>query len=103
MYVPEGTTLFIEFVHLDMPTKNPKKCKADYLRIKGSNKTKFYCGTWDKAKIREMGPWGKDYRFQISFRSKENHQGEPYQKIGEIGNSRIFFKTFPRLTHSPSK
>ena len=55
-----------------MPTDNPKKCRKDYLRIKGANKTKFYCGTLNKTKVKEMGPWGKDYRFQLSFRSNND-------------------------------
>ena len=81
VYVPKGKKLIIEFVHMDFPTDNPKKCKHDYLRIKGSNKTKFYCGTWDNRKMKEMGPWGKDYRFQISFRSNNDDENGKGAKL----------------------
>ena len=72
LYVPKGTTLFVQFAYLDMPTDVPNKCRKDYLRIKGSNKSKFYCGTLNKVKVKEMGPWGKDYRFQFSFRTNND-------------------------------
>ena len=68
------TPLFVEFVDMDIETKDRKKCRQDYMRIKGANKTKFYCGELKREKIREMGPWGKDYRLQFSFRSNNDGQ-----------------------------
>jgi hypothetical protein len=70
--VAKETPLFVEFVDMDIETKDRKKCRQDYMRIKGANKTKFYCGELKKEKIREMGPWGKDYRLQFSFRSNND-------------------------------
>ena len=58
-----------------MDIENPKvdKCKGDYLRIKGPEKPKFYCGELKGSKLLKMGPWNKGpKKIQISFRSDNN-------------------------------
>ena len=55
-----------------MDIENPKvdKCKGDYLRIKGPEKPKFYCGELKGSKLLKMGPWNKGpKKIEISFRS----------------------------------
>merc|ERR1719369_1680231 len=82
--VPKGTKLFMNIHFMDIDTKRKEvgkgKCK-DFLRIKAGKKAKFYCGKIDKpGKVREMGPWGKDRRIAISFRSNNDR----YQNEGTL-------------------
>ena len=70
MVVPKKTTLYVEWIDMDIENPKVDKCKGDYLRIKGPNKAKFYCGELNAYKLLQMGPWNKgSKKIQISFRS----------------------------------
>merc|ERR1711971_577210 len=42
--VPKKTILYVEWIEMDIENPKVDKCKGDYLRIKGPEKAKFYCG-----------------------------------------------------------
>ena len=68
--IPKETTLFVEWIDMDIENPKKDKCKGDYLRIKGPGGAKFYCGELSGSKLIEMGPWGKGpKKIEISFRS----------------------------------
>ena len=68
--VPKKTTLFIEWIDMDIENPKKDKCKGDYLRIKGPDGAKFYCGELNGSKLIKMGPWSKGQKnIHISFRS----------------------------------
>ena len=68
--VPKKTTLFVEWIDMDIENPKKDKCKGDYLRIKGPDGAKFYCGELNGSKLIKMGPWGKGpKKIEISFRS----------------------------------
>ena len=70
MKVPKKTALFIEWVDMDIEKPKGGKCKGDYLRIKGPNGAKFYCGELNGSKLLKMGPSNKrPKKIVISFRS----------------------------------
>ena len=70
MEVPKKTTLYVEWIDMDIETPKVDKCKGDYLRIKGPEKAKYYCGELNGSKLLKMGPWNKGpKKIQISFRS----------------------------------
>ena len=66
------------FQTLDIYTKNPEKCRQDYLKIKVNGVAEFYCGTLNTPKLKIIGPWDKTRRIRIIFRSDnlpKNGQG----------------------------
>ena len=68
--VPKKTTLFVEWVDMDIEKPKRNKCKGDYLRIKGPDGAKFYCGELNGSKLLKIGPWNKGpKKIEISFRS----------------------------------
>ena len=70
MEVPKKTTLYVQWIDMDIEKPKVDKCKGDYLRIKGPEKAKFYCGELNGKKMLKMGPWNKGpKKIQISFRS----------------------------------
>jgi len=74
--VPKGTKLNMVFAVMDIDKKRKrggkKKCR-DFLSIKAGNKKKTYCGPIENAsKVRVMGPWGKDRKIQLTFRSNND-------------------------------
>ena len=69
--LPRDTALYIEWIDMDIETPNKDKCQGDYLRIKVSNFTKFYCGQLDGPKLLKLGPFDGTFtrKVKISFRS----------------------------------
>ena len=59
MEVPKKTTLYVQWIDMDIEKPKVDKCKGDYLRIKGPEKAKFYCGELNGKKMLKMGPWNK--------------------------------------------
>ena len=49
--VPKKTTLFVEWIDMDIENPKKDKCKGDYLRIKGPDRAKFYCGELNGSKL----------------------------------------------------
>jgi hypothetical protein len=69
--LPRDTALYIEWIDMDIETPKKDKCQGDYLRIKVSNFTKFYCGQLDGPKLLKLGPFDGTFtrKVKISFRS----------------------------------
>ena len=65
--IEAGTKVNILFYDMDIFT-NKDKCVGDFLRIKGAGKNKYYCDTFQN-KLKTMGPWHKDKRIRITFKS----------------------------------
>ena len=74
MEVPQKTTLFVDWIDMDIEKPKRDKCKGDYLRIKGPYGEKKFCGELNGSKFLQMGPWKKKKprKIEISFRSDKD-------------------------------
>ena len=62
--------MYIKWVDMDIENPKVNKCKGDYVRIKGPDGAKSYCGELNGSKLLKMGPWNKGTKkIEISFRS----------------------------------
>ena len=69
--VPKKATLYIKWIDMDIENPKVSKCKGDYVRIKGPDGAKSYCGELNGSKLLKMGPFNGGFtrKIHISFRS----------------------------------